>query len=320
MATIKQIAKMSNVSMSTVSRVLNRDETIVVSTQVKNKIFDIAHELNYIPPKERRLKMEKGITIGIADWRIIRREIDNMNLLDYMRIASRYYKEPIEFKRMTYGKPMQVDGIIALGKLSTEEVSYLKQQSYSILFINSSRHDYQYDRIIMDYDEGLVQMVNYVLEEKQYESLGYIGGYFKSENLTIGQSRHNALVKILEKKEKYNQKLFLIGEMSKDSGYDLAKEAIRANCLARAVLIGNDHIAEGVLQAFQEEGISVPEDVDIIIYKDIETLRSKFPTYMTIQMFPSFVWETAIKLILERITGARNDTMTVILPSRFCIK
>ena len=55
-----------------------------------------------MPPKKRRLKIKKGIVIGITDGHIIRKEADNMTLLDYVNIASRYSKAPIEFKRMTY--------------------------------------------------------------------------------------------------------------------------------------------------------------------------------------------------------------------------
>lgn len=320
MATIKQIAERANVSMATVSRVLNQDERIAVSTEVKNKIFDIAHELGYIPPKKRHMKAEEGITIGVADWHIIRTDTDNIKLLDCVSMASRYCKAPVEFKRMTYGEPAKVDGIIALGKFSDDEVLYLKKQSYSILFINSDRQDYQYDRIIMDYEEGLMQMATYVLETMGYENLGYIGGYYESKDLVIGRTRHNALVKILQDKGAYNEELFFVGELSRESGYELAKKAIKTNYLAKAILLGSDQVAEGVLEAFDEENIKVPEDVAVIIYKDIETLRSKFPTYTAVQMFPDFVWETAIKLLIERITGTRTETMTVILPSKLCVR
>lgn len=319
MATIKEIALLAQVSMATVSRVLNQDDTISVSNEVKNKIFNIAHELGYIPPKKRRLSMEKGITIGIADWHIIRQDINNIRIMDYISIASRFCKDPVEFKRLSYETETQVDGIIALGKFSEDEVTKLKKQSYCILFINSERQDYQYDRIIMDYAEGLMQMVNYVLDTKQYESLGYIGGYYERDNLVIGKTRHQSLIKILQTKGKYNEKQFFIGDLSKESGYRLAKKAIVDQNLARAILLGNDQIAEGVLEAFEEEGIRVPEDVDIILYKDIETVKSKVLNYTAVDMIPNFVWETAIKLLVERITGARSETMTVILPSKLSI-
>lgn len=319
MATIKEIALLANVSMAAVSRVLNQDDTISVSNEVKNKIFEIAHELGYIPPKKRRLKVERGITIGIADWHIIRQDVNNVRLMEYISIASRFCKDPVEFKRLVYGTEVKVDGIIALGKFSEQEVIELKKQSYCILFINSERQDYQYDRIIMDYTEGLMQMVNYVLHTKQYESLGYIGGYYEKDNLVIGKTRHQSLIKILQTKDKYNEKQFLIGDLSKESGYRLAKEAIANQSLARAVLLGNDQIAEGALEAFEEEGLRIPDDIDVILYKDIETVKSKFTNYTAVEMIPNFVWETAIKLLVERITGTRTETMTVILPSKLRI-
>ena len=315
MATIRQIAQLCDVSMTTVSRVLNQDDTLVVSTEVKNKIFDTAHELGYVPPKKRRLKIEKGI----ADWHIIRKEADNMTLLDYVNIASRYSKVPIEFKRMTYGESIQVDGIIALGNFNEEEMLFLKKQSYSILFIGSDRQDYQYDRIIMDYSEGLQQMVKYILDDKGYDSLGYIGGYYETEEVVIGKTRHLALMNALKKRNAYNESYFFIGELTRESGYQLMQKIIQTDSLPGAILLGSDAIAEGALEALEEAKLKVPEDVEVIIYKDIETLRSKFPLYTCIQMFPDFVWEVAIKLMLERITGSRTETMTVILPSKLLI-
>ena len=49
MATIKEIAELAHVSAATVSRVLNQDETLSVTPEVRNQIFKIAHELKYIP-------------------------------------------------------------------------------------------------------------------------------------------------------------------------------------------------------------------------------------------------------------------------------
>lgn len=317
MVTIKQIAESAHVSMATVSRVLNQDETIIVSTEVRNKIFDITHELRYVPPKKRHMKIENGITIGIVDWHSIKKEIDSINLLASVSMANRYCKEYVEFKRMIYGERIAVDGIIVIGKLSTEEVIYLKQQSYSILFIDSDRQDYQYDRIIIDYEEGFMQMANYILETKRHESFGYIGGCESPETI-IGMTTNEPLVKALKDKGIYQEDLFFSGELSKKSGYELAQKAIRTNRLAKAILLENDQVAEGVFEALAENQIQVPEDLEVIIYKAIEAPNSKFTEYKAIQKFPHFVWETAIKLLFERITGTRSETMTVILPSKFC--
>ena len=80
MATIKEISQLASVSSTTVSRVLNQDDTIVVSPEVRKKIFKIAHELNYVPPRMRHAQKEKEIVIGVADWHIIRKDRPNIRI------------------------------------------------------------------------------------------------------------------------------------------------------------------------------------------------------------------------------------------------
>ena len=73
MATIKEVAEAAQVSAATVSRVLNKDDSISVSPEVRMRIFQAAHALGYVSPRQRRLSAQKKkLVIGVADWRIIR--------------------------------------------------------------------------------------------------------------------------------------------------------------------------------------------------------------------------------------------------------
>ena len=70
MATIKEVAKLAGVSLTTVSRVLNRDESLSVTNEVRMRIFRAAHQLSYVPPRLRKEAGEKKkLIIGVADWR-----------------------------------------------------------------------------------------------------------------------------------------------------------------------------------------------------------------------------------------------------------
>ena len=80
MATIKDIAKLAEVSPTTVSRVLNQDETMVVSQEIKMKIFRIAHELKYVSPRMRHLQEKEKMIVGVADWHIVRPDRLNVHL------------------------------------------------------------------------------------------------------------------------------------------------------------------------------------------------------------------------------------------------
>ncbi len=55
----------------------------------------------------------------------------------------------------------------------------------------------------------------------------------------------------------YAEENFYIGEISRESGYELAKKAILSGHLPEAVLLGSEEVAEGALEAFQDAGLRV---------------------------------------------------------------
>ena len=103
------------------------------------------------------------------------------------------------------------------------------------------------------------------------------------------------------------------------AGYALAKKAVEDHTLAEAVLLGSDEVAEGALEAFRELGIRVPKDVAVIIYQDIQTLESKWPTGTCLEMFPDYVWENALELLFGRISQRRSQAVTVTVPTHLKI-
>lgn len=317
MATIKEIAELANVSPATVSRVLNQDETLVVTPEVRNLIFKISHELKYIPPKMRRAQKDKKITIGVADWHIVRKDRPDMRVesLGYIAAAMES-KAELTFQRIVYGEEQRVDGIIAFGSFSAEEMEFLRGLSFVILFVNSDQKNYEFDQIIMDYEQGLKDMVHYLIDQKEYRSIGYIGGVYVENGVKIGTRRLRSLREILTDRDCYEDKYFRVGEISRESGYALTKELISNKDVPEVLILGNDELAEGALEAIKEQKYRIPKDVAVVIYRDIETLQTKYPTYTNLRMLPDIVWSTAIKLLLERIVEKRTDTMKVYLPAK----
>ncbi len=317
MATIKEISQLADVSIATVSRVLNQDDTIVVSPEVKKRIFRIAHELKYVPPRRRHAQKEREIVIGVADWHIIRKDRTNIRLssLDLI-VKSMSGKNDVRFERLDKNQPGQYDGIMAFGVFSEEEMEFLRMQSFAIVFINSDPKDYEYDSIVMDFNKGIHEMLDYLMDQKKYCSVGYIGGIYEEGQVRIGYRRLEGIRGAFMQRGFYEEENFYIGDISRESGYNLAKQAIQSGRLPEAVLLGSEEVAEGALEAFQDAGLRVPKDVAVVIYKDIETLESKWPSYTKVRMFPDIVWQTAIKLLLEQIQEGRKDNMTIYLPTK----
>lgn len=317
MATIKEISQLADVSITTVSRVLNQDDTIVVSPEVKKRIFKIAHELKYVPPRMRHTQKKREIVIGVADWHIIRKDRTNIRLssLDLI-VKSMSGNSDVRFERLDKGTPGQYDGIMAFGVFTEEEMEFLRMQSYAIVFINSDPKDYEYDSIVMDFNKGIHEMLSYLVDQKKYRSVGYIGGLYDEGQVKIGYRRLEGIRAAFNQRGLYEDSYFFIGDISKESGYELAKKAVESGCLPEAVLLGSEEVAEGAMEAFYDAGLRIPKDIAVVIYKDIETLESKWPTYTKVRMFPDIVWQTAIKLLLEQIREGRKDNMTIYLPTK----
>lgn len=321
MATIKEIATKAGVSLATVSRVLNLDDTMSVSAETRRLIVETAHEMGYVPPKLRKNSGAlHNATIGIADWKIIQRGQSNIHMgtLNYLARSATQELE-VNFIRLYENTEEHVDGIIAFGNFEPEEIDALQHLSYHIVFINSNKEDYQHDQIMIDFNLGMRQMVEYLVGEKHCSRIGYIGGLYENKTVKIGYHRLNALTTYLSEKNIFDRELIRVGELTSDSGYTMMKDLIDSGNLPDAFLLGNDAVAEGALHAVEEAGISIPEDLGVVLYNDIETLKPNHPTYTCIKMYPDFVWKTAIELLIERILNRRIQTMKIIIPTRLLI-
>ena len=135
----------------------------------------------------------------------------------------------------------------------------------------------------------------------------------------IGGRRLSGLRRILEERGLYDPTVFHVGDISRESGYTLARQAAREGRLAEAMLLGSDEVAEGALEAFRELGLRVPKDVAVIIYQDIQTLESKWPTGTCIEMFPDYIWENALEILFGRISQKRTQAVTVVVPTHIRI-
>ena len=167
------------------------------------------------------------------------------------------------------------------------------------------------DQVQVDYRRGLEDMVFNLLEQKQYTSIGYIGGLYEDgqEHIRIGGKRLQSLKDILSERGQYDPSLFHLGTISKKSGFELVYEAGRTKTLAEAVILGNDEVAEGAMEALGELKLQIPRDVAVVIYQDIQTLESKWPNSTCIEMYPTMCgkmrWKCCLAVLKTHVLSSR---------------
>lgn len=334
MATLKEIANAVGVSVGTVSRVLNHDSSISVSDETKIKIFDKAEELQYKTLKERKSASKTNINkirIGIVEmythseqlqdpyYLILRSVVDKECFNNEIEVVN-IYKSEKEYKFIGDKK---LNGIIAIGKFSKEEVKLLDKISDNIVFLDSSPDEKKFDSVNVNFKLGTYDALDYLLKNGHKE-IGYIGSH-KTLDDSKSKSMDNRLkyyTEYMKSKDLYKEENVLdTKEMTTAAGYEVIKEFIASEkSMPTAFFVGTDTIATGVLKALYENNIKVPEDVSIIGFNGLIASQYTIPPLTTVKVHIEHLANAAVDLILEKINKSRSYCKKIIIPSELVIR
>lgn len=331
MATLKEIATKVGVSLATVSRVLNNDSGILVTDETKAQILQVAESLNYKTAKQRKGKVntKKIATIGIVEmYDVVKQLQDPYYLLLRNIVEKKAFENNIKLIRLFKSEnqyelieEVELQGIIAIGKFTEEEVESLSIKTKNIVFIDSSPNDELYDGVKVNYKLGVRQGLDYLI------SLGhkYIG--FVGEKYTLGDNKLPVLddrlkyfLEYMKDNELLNHNFIINSQMTAEGGYEAITSYIDSNkTLPTAIFAANDAIASGIIKGLQEKGLNVPQDVSIVGFNDTIISQYTNPPLTAIRVHIENLGEVSVELMLERLRG-RSYPKKVILPSEIILR
>lgn len=338
MATLKEIAELSGVSIASVSRVLNQDEKFKISEETKLKILQAAESLQYkgSMPASGRGKAEGVLKIVLV-----------MLYSEFQEITDSYYltirvnaKEEIQRMGLTVkeyfcggegGTRPELEGaagIIILGHTGSwyeNEALRLQIMESGLPVVmadfNPKDEALEYDCVVNDFKGIMEKALGYFMK-LGYEEIGYVG----SEGIRVGDkmildSRYVYFKQILELQGCYQEKrVFLDPGAVADAGYRAMKRAIQKNEVPRAVFIENDSMAIGCLKALKEDGIQIPEQVALISCNDIPNAEFLSPALSSVRIYSDLIGIMAARMLAERIETKRVLGVKVIAPSKLMIR
>jgi LacI family transcriptional regulator len=330
-ATIKDIARMANVSHTTVSRALNDKSRI--SSETKKRILDIARDLDYRPDFiARSLVIRRTKTLGLVITTIVNPFYIELaqgieataNELGYSIILCSTHSElqtEKHFIEMLRSKG--VDGIILTSAhINDPNIVALAEEGFPIVLVN--RRTYlsivkeRVDYVGIDNIRGGYLAVEHLIR-LGHERIGVIGGSYESsvgyERLEGGKKALEAYG--LEKKNEY----FLNGDFLKGSGYEGGKSFFAMIHPPTAIFATNDYMALGVYEAIVNEGVKIPEEMSLVGFNDIEFSATKGIELTTIGQKKYEMGATAVKMLVERIEGKKvESSREVILEPELIIR
>ena len=326
MAKIKDIADLTGFSITTISRVLNQDKNFNVSDDTRLKIMTATEKLNYVPLSRRNktIKKTSALRIGLVYWYSIAEEITDPYYMSIrLAIENQCQAQNIKLEKIYLPtksfeeiKTMNLDGLIVLGKYSTNEINQLYEINPHLVLVDCYSKHYHIDVVIADLTEATRDIINYLLEVN-LGSIGFICGIEKTlDGEELLDLRLTAYIDEMTKLKRFNQNHVYLGSFTADSGYEMMSKIIKQNKLLDAYIVASDAMAIGCLKALNENNIKVPDTVSIISYDNISLAQYTIPSLTTIDMNTKHMGDTAIELMIERIKNDRDIAKKVTIPTR----
>lgn len=312
MVSLKDIAKIAGVNISTVSRALN--DSVEIGEETKKRIKKIANQYNYIPDYTAKALAGKGTkSIGVIVPEIgsnyfatmlnyIEHELDKRKYSLLVGMAHHNYKKEIYYLNVFRNR--RVDAIILAGSMYKEIVSTLdkirEKQNIPIVLIHTFVPFKNYDYISVDDFHGINSAVRF-LKKQGHRKIGYIADELAS------RFRIDIILEAIKKHGlELNQNHIIIGnEPNEYGGYLLMKKMLKEKELPTAILASYDYIAIGAIKALLESGLRVPDDISIVGYDNIRESAYLHCPLTTISPPLIKMVELSINILINKIENKR---------------
>lgn len=320
--TIKDVAKLAGVSISTVSRVINNSKP--VSPEVRRRVIDAIDELEYKPNQvARSLVTRKSNLIGIILTDIGNSYIAQMirgieevgRMYNYDIILSSSYGDPnreMELAELLRSK--QVEGIIFISETANRDViDTIRGFKIPSVYLNKYYRDESFPSVSIDNFEGAYRMTDY-LQKLGHEKILYITANENDVN-SIENQKIEGYKKSVAKKQQ-GEFILSIEGFGIDSGYNAGNDVLKLirESGITGIFCSQDEIAIGLINFCYDNNIKVPEDISICGYGDTKMTSIYRPKLTTVKEPYYDIGAVAIRRIIKEIDGEEPEEKNTYLP------
>lgn len=304
--TIKDVAKVSGVSIATVSRVLN--DNLNVKKETKAKVLKAVSELNYTTNLNAALlRKNKTNVIGVIVPDItleyysrIFRGIENSAYKLGYRVmfcdSQNDVNKEKNYIRLLYNK--NVDGMIFVDtRLEEQEIVDLDRKGYPVVVFNKNMEKYNIPSITIDNSFGVYKAVIQLIAN----------GYDKVALLVDKDDKeHEREIKLGYKKAYLKNGLEVKDEYIDDSRYAFVR-LMNLNEPPNAIICAHDKIATKIIGIARKFGINIPRDIALISFNKMFIHKYTYPE-LSIINFPAYnIGKTLSNTIVEWIENVKKD-------------
>ncbi len=313
--TIADIARLANVSHMTVSRVLN--EKGLVAKETAERVRKIINEVGYQPNLiARSLTSKQSMLIGVSIPRsesILDENIAQVLSCILMIIKDNNYRVMLFLVDLDREQDTlyvdiirrnMIDGLLLFKtKVDDPKLTVLAKSGCSFVLINHKKNDEEYNFIDTRNEQGAQIAVEY-LYELGHRNIAFIAG---SLNETNARDRLEGFRKAMKDFGlPCRDNCIVYGDFNRDKAYNEVGKLLALEDRPSAIFSSDDYMAIAAMQRIKDAGLSVPKDIAVIGFDNIELSDHVQPALTTIQQPLQELGIKSMELLLDLINGRRK--------------
>lgn len=320
--TIYDVAREANVSMATVSRVVNGNPNVKPTT--RKKVLDTIERLGYRPNAVARgLASKKTTTVGaiIPDisstfFSELARGIEDIAAMYKYNIilSSSDQNKDKEIHLINTMLEKQVDGIVYMGGEVTEEhIAQFKTAQVPVVLAATQDESNYLSSVNIDYEKAAYEATNDLISRINGQPAFIVG----KEHVQSNGLKYNGYKQALkDAKIELDESLVINNEDTYNGGIEAAADLLKQDKRPNAVFVSTDEMAVGVIHGIQDAGLKVPDDIEVFGFNNTRVALMVRPTLTTIIQPMYDIGAVAMRLLTKYMNKEEVDESTVILPHR----
>ena len=321
--TLTDIAKLANVSVSTVSRALAGGRGIAQETT--DRVREVARKIGYRPGRIRIESESKGIlglivgNVASQFYSMLVQAIEDAALRQGYNIilCNSNYQAEREHKYLEILMEKGVDGLI-VAPIETREpfMQSLLNEGVPIVQVDRNVEHLKCDLVCSDNVRGAQEAMQFLLQQG-YERIGIISG---PASHSTGRDRLAGCLQAMRDAERpVDRELIKMGDFRRESAYRLTQDLLEAARPPDALFAANLDMTKGALTALRDHGSS---NIGLLGFDDFEDASLMTPPLTTIEQPVRMMGATAADLLIRRIAeqAVHYEPVTIRLATRLIVR
>ena len=308
---IRDVAKLADVSHQTVSRVLNHHPSIREAT--KDRVLAAIAELNYRPSQvARALAAGRSRTIGILSASNAQfGPSSSIAAIENAARAAGYYvitanlnaSDPDSIAdALNHLMSQSIEGLVVIAP-QVRVFDVLAQLAIDVPYVSlQSTGRSGPSGLSVDQIEGARLATRHLIELGHREILHLAG----PQDWIEAEARMRGFLDEIDRADLRTHSPIL-GDWTADFGYFAGRELLRGRDFT-AVFAANDQMAAGLMHAFRDGGVNVPNDVSVVGFDDVPLAAHLWPPLTTVHENFALIGRRAVAVLLEELRGADGVT------------